>query len=210
MSNVKNNKKYQQTEKQICLTFLELLEERRLSEISITEVCARAGITRATFYAHCRDLKELMSKTDQMLSQDLVALLYEYNHSHQRQWDIHYCFTLLFEHVKKHRKFYRIFISHVPIFPLFSVLPDFYQQLSGENIFQKSHLGDVDERKLQFHSAFFYAGMTAFLRIWLESDCKESVEEMMDLVNQQYHYQGQPFYSLDLLLASGAIPGAEQ
>ncbi len=60
--NTKNNKKFQETEQLICNTFLELLNKKSFSEITITEICREAGITRATFYAHCKDTRELMSE----------------------------------------------------------------------------------------------------------------------------------------------------
>lgn len=188
--NTKNNKKYQDTENLICTSFLSLLEEKTFSSISITEICSRAGITRATFYAHCKDTCELMKHTDEMLSADLITALYEYNQNHRIDWKISSNFIRMFEHVKKHRRFYRIYISHVPLFPLFTALPDFYFHISGKKIYEMSALETVDKRKLLFHSSFFYAGMTAFLRIWLESDCKESVEEMLELVYEQYRFQG--------------------
>lgn len=211
--NKKNNKKYQETEKLICNTFLDLLEEKRLSGISITEICTKAAITRATFYAHSKDLHELMKKTDAFLSKDLIKHLYEYNISHRSDWELRQCFVQLFQHVKKHQNFYRIYISYVPIFPLFSTLPDFYLQLSGEDIYKKSHLDELEQRKLLFHSSFFYAGMTAFLRIWLESGCKESIDEMLLLINEQYHQKAPEVKNdlyQDIIPASGIIPGAEQ
>lgn len=211
--NTKNNKKYQETEKLICNTFLELLEEKRLSGISITQICAKASITRATFYAHSKDTRELMKKTDEMLSKDLIEHLYEYNSRHKKDWELRQCFIQLFEHVKEHRRFYRIYIAHVPIFPLFSALPDIYLQLSGEDIYKKSHLSELEQRKVLFHSSFFYAGMTAFLRIWLESDCKETIDEMLLLINEQYHQKvlgtKKDLYQ-DIFLASDTVSDADK
>ena len=185
--NTKNNKKYQETEKKICKTFLHLLTQKKLSDISITEICRAADITRATFYAHSSDVLGLMAKSDEMLSQDLVASLWEYNSQHEGAWDINVCFTQLFEHVRENRHFYRIYISHVPVLPLFEALPDAYLRLSGTDILRTKELDETLQRRLQFHNAFFYAGMTAFLRVWLEGDCRESVEEMLSLISEQYH-----------------------
>lgn len=187
--NTKNNKKYLETEVKICDIFLQLLKERNLSDISITELCKCADITRATFYAHCKDLRELMAHTDDMLSRGLVERLYRYNSQPDNShWNLSVCFRQLFEHVSAYRQFYRIYISHVPILPLFEKIPAFYENISGEDIFRAERkLHDVPKRRLYYHSSFFYAGMTSLLRIWLESDCQESIDEMLEIVNEQYH-----------------------
>ena len=167
--NTKNNKKYLETEVKICDIFLQLLKERNLSDISITELCKCADITRATFYAHCKDLRELMAHTDDMLSRGLVERLYRYNSQPDNShWNLSVCFRQLFEHVSAYRQFYRIYISHVPILPLFEKIPAFYENISGEDIFRAERkLHDVPKRRLYYHSSFFYAGMTSLLRIWL-------------------------------------------
>ena len=71
--NTKNNKKFQETEQMICNTFLELLNKKSFNAAIDFEICREAGITRATFYAHCKDTRELMSRTDAMLSADMAS-----------------------------------------------------------------------------------------------------------------------------------------
>lgn len=186
--NTKNNKKFQETEKLICNTFLNLLNTQKFNEITISEICRQAGITRATFYAHCKDTRELMSKTDEMLSTDMAASLWQYNISHCDLWNLEDCFRQLFDHIKKHRQFYRIYISHIQILPLFEQLPDAYLQISGKDIYPNNRrLDGVDSRRLEFHKSFFYAGMTAFLSVWLKGGCQESSEELFKLIYDQYH-----------------------
>lgn len=186
--NTKNNKKFQETEQMICNTFLELLNKKSFSEITITEICREAGITRATFYAHCKDTRELMSRTDAMLSADMASSLWQYNSSHDESWRLEDCFRQLFDHIKSHRQFYRIYISHIQILPLFEKLPDAYLQISGRDIYGSNlQLDGVNARTLEFHSSFFYAGMTAFLSVWFKGDCRESTEELLKLIYDQYH-----------------------
>ena len=147
--NTKNNKKFQETEQMICNTFLELLNKKSFSEITITEICREAGITRATFYAHCKDTRELMSRTDAMLSADMASSLWQYNSSHDESWRLEDCFRQLFDHIKSHRQFYRIYISHIQILPLFEKLPDAYLQISGRDIYGSNlQLDGVNARTL--------------------------------------------------------------
>ena len=48
--NVPNNKRRQNTLLKIHTAFIDLLETRELDDISVTDICGKAGINRTTFY----------------------------------------------------------------------------------------------------------------------------------------------------------------
>lgn len=48
-------------------SFLELLKEKPLSKITVTELCQKAQINRATFYKHYLDIPDLMEKLEEHL-----------------------------------------------------------------------------------------------------------------------------------------------
>ena len=54
--NTKNNKKFQETDALMCDMFLKLLDEYAFEDISISLLCQKTGITRATFYSHFGDM----------------------------------------------------------------------------------------------------------------------------------------------------------
>ena len=43
-------------------TFLNLLEKKDIGEITVTEICEKADINRATFYRYYIDIYELIKK----------------------------------------------------------------------------------------------------------------------------------------------------
>ncbi|MDO4648828.1 MAG: TetR/AcrR family transcriptional regulator C-terminal domain-containing protein [Eubacteriales bacterium] len=45
--------------------FLELLAEKPIRKISVTEICTKAGINRTTFYKHYLDVYDLMDQTEE-------------------------------------------------------------------------------------------------------------------------------------------------
>ena len=49
LMNTKNNKKFQETDALMCDMFLKLLDEYAFEDISISLLCQKTGITRATF-----------------------------------------------------------------------------------------------------------------------------------------------------------------
>lgn len=58
--NTRGNQRYIQTKEKIEAVFLELLKEKDISKISVSEICRLAGIHRTTFYGHFEDIYALM------------------------------------------------------------------------------------------------------------------------------------------------------
>lgn len=58
-------------------SFLDMLAEKHLSKISVTELCGRAGINRATFYKHYRDIPDLLERMEEQALNRLTEFLEE-------------------------------------------------------------------------------------------------------------------------------------
>lgn len=55
---------------------LSLLREKPVAKITVTELCGRADINRATFYKHYQDVADLMEKIEERLLQNLTQTLH--------------------------------------------------------------------------------------------------------------------------------------
>ncbi len=60
--NTKGNQRYQDTRKRIEAVVQDLLQTKKLQEITVSEVCRLAGIHRTTFYGHFLDIYDCMEK----------------------------------------------------------------------------------------------------------------------------------------------------
>lgn len=58
-------------------TFFGLLREKNADKITVTELCTRAGINRATFYKHYEDIGMLMESEVQALIAEVEQILRE-------------------------------------------------------------------------------------------------------------------------------------
>lgn len=184
--NVKNNKKYQNTEQHIYEIFLQLLDENDCGSISISKICQAAGITRATFYAHFQDMDGFF---DAVAKQLFLGIL-DPEHG-DPNWDAdeesfyHYAFRRLFEHILDYRSFYQIYINKISQLPFLSVVSAFDHEMNLPRY--ASSQGITSRRQADYYSVFFHTGLTAMIRLWLETDCQETPEEMCELISQQYH-----------------------
>lgn len=58
-------------------SFMELLKEKRLEKITVTDIVNRADINRSTFYAHYTDVRALVEEIQQEVVERSIALLRE-------------------------------------------------------------------------------------------------------------------------------------
>lgn len=61
-------------------TFLLLTEEKDVPQITVKEICERANINRCTFYAHYLDINDLMSKLEQKVVDEYLAVMGQYKY----------------------------------------------------------------------------------------------------------------------------------
>ena len=55
--------------------FTQLLNSKPIQAISVKELCEKAGISRGTFYAHYRDIYDLMEQIEAEMTEDFQAAL---------------------------------------------------------------------------------------------------------------------------------------
>lgn len=64
MVGTKNNKRAQQTKKNIKETVLSLLQQKKIDAITVTEVCKKAQVNRTTFYRYYDDIYMCVDKIE--------------------------------------------------------------------------------------------------------------------------------------------------
>lgn len=69
----------QRTKKQIGECFLALLNQKPASKITVTEICEKIPINRATFYKHYLDIPDLLEKQVEEILEKLQAIINAYD-----------------------------------------------------------------------------------------------------------------------------------
>lgn len=59
----KSDSKYFNTAEKMDKAFLELLQKKDLSFITVKEICQRAGVNRSTFYLHYETISDLLEES---------------------------------------------------------------------------------------------------------------------------------------------------
>ncbi len=169
--NTKNNRRRRESVARIEKAFVELLQTRELNEITVSGLCKQCGLNRSTFYANYLDIYDLADKIRRDLEQD-VSRLYE---EEVAQGFNSNDYLRLFRHIQENALFYRTY---------FKLGYDHQHQVAMYDTHQAERY--FDNRHIAYHIAFFKSGFNAIVKMWLEGGCRETPEEMEEIIRSEY------------------------
>jgi len=150
--------------------FLELLNEKSLSSITITELTTRADIDRRTFYLHysCIDdiLKEIETETIDAMHQLLVSMT---------GFDIDSFFKGLTKIITDNLDFWRVVSKNDKYHRLFAQCKKFLKSTLNDIFYDTSKLSAED---FDLYSEYVAAGIISVYYSWLIAESSMSLDEL--------------------------------
>lgn len=182
--NVKNNRLNRETNERIIRTVYDLMtrEHRPIGKITVREICDQAQIHRSTFYAHYRDVYDLVEKVEQNMSRQLTEAFF---HKLDEKAPARDCFSEIFAFIRQHREFYLYYLSESRQAGVLQLAWDTVQERTIAAGADAASFGAGSESEMAYHSVFFLVGMTAVVRMWLQNGCREAPEELYELLRRQ-------------------------
>ncbi len=171
--NTPNNKRKRDSKDKIEKVFVELLQGREINDISVTDICKKTKLNRSTFYANFLDMYDLADKIREKLEIEVDNL---YKEEKEKKYNSNN-FLKLFENIKENQIFYRTY---------FKLNMDKNTKLSQYEY--DHHLAKTiyDDKYIEYHIEFFMAGFNAIIKRWLFNGCKETPEEMNEIITSEY------------------------
>lgn len=171
--NIKNNKRKKESQEKIEKIFVELIQTKEIENISVTDICNLANLNRSTFYASYIDIYDLVEKIKEKMIQDLAEIYNDEFKNKQHSYD----FFKLFKHIKENQLFYKTY---------------FKLNLDLSEIFFPIDISEAirfngSSKHLDYHVEFFKAGISAIIKKWLYSGCKERPEEIVNIIETEYN-----------------------
>lgn len=169
--NTPNNKRRRESCQKIEKAFMELLQSKNLSEITVSQLCKITGLNRSTFYANYMDIYDLADKLRKALEDNFEQM---YSAEIEQGFNSN-DYLRLFRHIYENRLFYRTYLklgyAHE------------YRIFTYDTALAREHFGN---RFIEYHCEFFRAGITKIIEMWLEGGCKESPEDMEEIIKSEY------------------------
>lgn len=189
----KAKSKYFNTAAKMDEAFLTLLEKKDLEYITVKEICAAAGVNRSTFYLHYENIGDLLSESVGYMMNGF----YEYMNQTNKGADsfiqnIKTCplselylitpeyLTPYLVYVKENKRVIKVAMENAAVLQLEKV----YYRLFQNVFIPILERYRVPENNRQYLMIFHIRGLMAIIEQWLKSDCKDSVEQILAVIQQ--------------------------
>lgn len=186
----KSESKYFNTAIRMDKAFLELLEKKDFAFITVKEICESAGVNRSTFYLHYETIEDLLSESTEFIYKQFVT------HMNEEPGDFiskigtcpldelyliipNYLMPYL-EYVKEHRRLFRTVTEKADTFRLDLTYTKMFYHIF-EPILKRFGVPESDRKYLM---TFYIHGLNAIITEWLKSDCKDSIEYIISVMNK--------------------------
>ena len=169
--NIQNNKRKRESFTKMETVFMNLLQTKNISEISVSDICKRAGLNRTTFYANYSDIYGLADSIRDKLESSLSDLYQEEIKTGINSNN----YLKLFQHIKANQSLYKTYFK--------LGYDGNYKIVAYDEELAKQHF---QNRFINYHLEFFKSGLTSIIKIWLKNGCQETPEEMFEIVKSEY------------------------
>ena len=168
--NVKNNKRRRESQEKMERAFIELLQTREIKDVTVSDLIKMTELNRSTFYANYIDIFDLADKTREKLENEFSNLFANYDYFNDRSGALK-----MFTHIKENQLFYKTY------FKLCYNEKHLISIYNAERA-EKEHI----DSNIKYHIEFFRNGLNAIIKLWLADGCKESPEEMAEVLKAEY------------------------
>ena len=182
--NVKNNRLNRETDEKIIRAVYAMMtqEHRPIGKITVREICERTGIHRSTFYAHYRDVFDLVEKVEKSMSRQLTETFFRKLDEKAPARD---CFAEIFAFIREHRDFYLYYLTESRQYGVLQLAWETVRDRAAAVNAGPEKFGAETTEEMEYHGVFFLVGMTAVVRMWLRKGCPEKPEALYDLIRRQ-------------------------
>lgn len=164
--NTKNNKRKRESIEKIEKAFINMLIKKEINKISVTDICKETGLNRSTFYSNYIDIYDLADKLREKLENDFDS---------QFRGNSEDGAVKMFRHIYENQLFYKIYFKLG------------YDEKHQTYIYDKTRAEkDFEGKHVKYHIEFFRNGLNAIIKMWLNDGCKETPEEMAEIIETEY------------------------
>ena len=168
--NTPNNKRKKNSQEKIEKIFIQLIQKKNITEISVSTICEKADVNRSTFYANYLDIYDLVEKTKLRMADDFAKFQIAQNSKQDENGYLN-----LFKYIKENQIFFKTYFKLESI----SMSPATQYNIDLATKYYNNEYID-------YHIEFFRAGLNAIIKKWLNNGCQETPETMSNILLKEY------------------------
>lgn len=178
--------------KLIIQAFIELMQEKELEKITVTDIVKRADINRGTFYAHYQDTHAVIEQ----IGNDIISKLIEFLDEFQYKNFFHNPLPLLLKissYLEEDLEFYRILINSSGAENFLTKLKEIFVLYMENN----SNVPEDIKKSSEYHirTNFFAGGIINLYQLWFRGEMEQSLEEISNEISKLVSASSAQFFA---------------
>lgn len=178
MEDHKTDRRVRYTKRVLKESFINLLEQKDISQITIKEICEHADINRATFYAHYSDQYDLMRKIEDELLDNVDSYLGEYARNAANP-DMVKIVKKIFDYIKENAKICRLLLSDRGDL---NFQKKIMMLVYDKNVVPLANDGLFSKEEAEYTYSFIVTGCVGVIQKWLDSGMKQPAQFMAEFL----------------------------
>lgn len=183
----KSESKYFNTAEKMDKAFLELLQKKDLSFITVKEICQRAGVNRSTFYLHYETIGDLLEESLEYMNnkfletfKDRQSVLPEIESCSPDEliWIKPEYLLPYLNYVKNNRQLYQAAMKNPAVFGADRTYKKMFEHIF-DPVMERFGV-PLDER--HYLMAFYLKGIAGIIEEWLKGGCEDDIEHITKVI----------------------------
>ena len=170
------NRRVKMTKKMLKNTLIDLLDEKPLEKITVTEICKNADVNRSTFYAYYEDISALMLDIENEVLEHVTVYADNFNdYTDKKMLEV---FEEFFDYVKDNAKIFRVLIVQHD--------NSNFNRRMLDNIMEKYKMSLECNEEFPAKYTYIYSvsGVIGIMGEWISSDFAISSKQLAKMVWQ--------------------------
>ena len=161
--------------------FLELMREKELGKITVTDVVTRADLNRGTFYSHYQDIRAVIEQIENEIIDNMLELLGDFHYN--KFFDDPLPLLLkVSRNIEKDLEFYRVLINSSGSQQFLIKLENVFIEYMKNNSDIPEHIKRTPEFIIRAH--FFAGGIINLYQVWFRGQIDNSLSELSLVISQ--------------------------
>lgn len=165
------------TKKVIKETFIELVSEKDIKKITVSEICAKADINRATFYRYYLDVYDLLDTIKKEFETELKSAYAPKDENENTV--INFAKAMLEVFLENKELVKLLFNTNNGLYFLNNILEIAYTRCKEK---WEKDLPDISQEDMEYASVFIFNGALGVINFWVQNDFDKDINEIAEII----------------------------
>lgn len=162
----------EKTKKKLQMALLKLLEKTKIEQITVSALCNEAKINRSTFYVYYESPEAVFDEMFQVVLNQMLAELQKKIQVSLEDW-----IQIYLKYARQNKILFKSIHEHSIDYTPIRMMTELINKFLTPNIVK-----EFQGNQLLYY--FWYSGFFGMIKQWLENDCKESDEFLIDILRR--------------------------